>query len=90
MSTISKYLGAYTYVRAHRIVVLRSTEAPSQFRYPSASLVDADNVASQYFLLLQLVDHLGAQVIDGLHVGRFQCQSTGLGRLSIVSSAHGQ
>jgi hypothetical protein len=48
---------------------------------PARTLVDRNDVAGRDLLLGQLVNHLLAEVVDGLHVGRLHRQLACLGAL---------
>mmetsp|Transcript_43163 Transcript_43163/g.115447 ORF Transcript_43163/g.115447 Transcript_43163/m.115447 type:complete len:210 (-) Transcript_43163:78-707(-) len=60
--------------RPHGVEVARAGEAPPQLADLAAGLVDGDDVARLHLLLLQPLDHLGAQVVDGLHLRRLERQ----------------
>lgn len=68
-------------VDAHGVVVAAAGVAAAQLGDLAAALVDADDVAGHNALLGHGVDHLGAHVVDGLHVGRLD------GELSLLGPA---
>ena len=61
------------------IIIPGSGKTPAQLGYLPRCLVDRDNVARLHFLLDGRLDHLGAQVVDGLHFGGLEGQLADLG-----------
>jgi hypothetical protein len=62
------------------VVVLGALgEGATQLGDLPACLVDGDDVASHNLLLADGLDHLAAQVVDGLHLGGLEGDLAGLG-----------
>lgn len=77
---VSKERDGVTHIGTKRIIIPCPPKAPSQLDDPSTTLVDLHDIASQNLFFAELVDHLLSQVINGLHIGRLERQSSGLGR----------
>jgi hypothetical protein len=69
-------------VDAHGIVVSRSCVGAAEFRDLARGLVDGDDVARHDLFFGHGIDHLGAHVVDGLHVGGFD------GKLALLVALH--
>ena len=66
-------------LRPHGVVVSGARERSAQTRYFAGGFVDGDDVAGDDFLFGQAFDHLLPEIVDRLHLRRFQRQFTHLG-----------
>ncbi len=63
----------------HGVVVRGPRERPPELGDLPARLVDRDDVPRVDFLLGEGLDHLGPQVVEGLHLGGLEGDFPGLG-----------
>lgn len=70
-----------THVGSHGIVVSRASERPSELGDLARSLVNDDDISGDDLLLGQSVNHLVAEIVDGLHVGGLDGDLARLGGL---------
>mmetsp|Transcript_6849 Transcript_6849/g.19132 ORF Transcript_6849/g.19132 Transcript_6849/m.19132 type:complete len:353 (+) Transcript_6849:536-1594(+) len=62
----------------HGIVVSAAAEGTAELADLSAGLVNGDNVAGRHLLLGEGVDHLGPEVVHGLHLRRAEGETSAL------------
>ena len=66
-------------LRPHGVVISGPSEGSAQARYFASGFVNGDDVAGDDFLFGQAFDHFLPEVVDGLHLRRFQSQFAHLG-----------
>ena len=64
------------------VEVAATGEGATQLGNFTTGLVDSDDIAGDDFFLGNRFDHLGTEVVDGLHFGGFERDFTGLGPAS--------
>lgn len=70
-----------TYVRAESVVIPCSPVTTSQFGDPARRLVYLNHITRKNLFLCELINHLGAEVVNRFHICRLQGQSSGFCRL---------